>query len=430
MSWKISRTAFVMGSLPLSYMLNDALMYEVGSIYLTPYKVVLLLSAVLLFKSFLSFSQAQEKILSSISVFFIGYSLVTLASVFYSGGLAISQKINYCLFISCEIIIVIGLTCKLQKVNISRVIGSFIKTILVIFFSSLVLATMQVIFDDQLIYTGLLASRKITYAITGFNIERLFLSEYLIVGMAMIIFTKRYTEKSRYILFIWTGFLVVYSGSFTGILGFLGLTMILIRNINFKSFLFLSFIVLPVLILVKNTVGESLNFNLSQQEEKFDSYYTNASEENWRLISSLALIKDAISSPTIFGHGYLSNAIFLKDVHYRYSKSKFGESKASDKENTSHTFLSVVYDQGVLGLVILLAFLIKLLILVLKLYRNRIYNLGATDNLIAKITLILCILVFLRFAFYYHTINHWHYLILVIFSNILLLPKKNIMIAK
>ena len=111
-SLKINRAAFVMGGLPLSYMLNDALMFEVESIYITPYKVVLLLSAAFLFESFLLFYQTKKNILSSISVFFIGYCLLILISVFYSGGLAISQKINYCLIISSEIIIIIGLTKK------------------------------------------------------------------------------------------------------------------------------------------------------------------------------------------------------------------------------------------------------------------------------------------------------------------------------
>jgi hypothetical protein len=177
-------------------------------------------------------------------------------------------------------------------------------------------------------------------------------------------------------------------------------------------------------------LGESINSKLSFNEAKFESYYTNASEENWRFISSLALIKEVISNPTIFGHGFLANAIFLKDVNYYYSRSKYGISKTTDKENTSHTFVSIIYDQGILGLVVLSTFLIKLLILVLKLYRNRIYNLGTNYNLILKITLILSILVLLRFTFYYHTINHWHYLILVIFSNILLLSKKNMTITK
>ena len=429
-TFRLSKASFVLMVLPFAALLNDAFTFKLGSIFVTPYKLALLLSVVFLFESFLFFYQKKQKYLSSISVFFIGYCLLILISVFYSGALAISQKINYFLFISSEIIIIIGLTYKLQNVNISRIINSFIKIVLVIFFSSLVLSTSQLIFKDQVIYTGLFASRKIIYAITGFNIERLFLSEFLTFGLAMIMFTNKYSKKSRLILFIWVGFLIVYSGSFTGILGFLGLTMILIKRINFKSFLFLLIIIIPFFLFNKIDLGESVNSKLSFNNAKFESYYTNASEENWRLISSLALIKEVISNPTIFGHGFLSNAIFLKDVNYFYSKSKYGKSKATDKENTSHTFVSVIYDQGILGLVVLLTFLIKLLILVLKLYRNRMYNLGTNYNLILKITLILSILVLLRFTFYYHSINHWHYLILVVFSNILLLSKKNMTITK
>ena len=429
-TFRLSKASFVLMVLPFAALLNDAFTFKLGSIFVTPYKLALLLSVVFLFESFLFFYKKKQKYLSSISVFFIGYCLLILISVFYSGALAISQKINYFLFISSEIIIIIGLTYKLQNVNISRIINSFIKIVLVIFFSSLVLSTAQLIFKDQIIYTGLFASRKIIYAITGFNIERLFLSEFLTFGLAMIMFTNKYSKKSRLILFIWVGFLIVYSGSFTGILGFLGLTMILIKRINFKSFLFLLIIIIPFFLFNKIDLGESINSKLSFNEAKFESYYTNASEENWRFISSLALIKEVISNPTIFGHGFLSNAIFLKDVNYFYSISKYGKSKATDKENTSHTFVSVIYDQGILGLVVLLTFLIKLLILVLKLYRNRMYNLGTNYNLILKITLILSILVLLRFTFYYHSINHWHYLILVVFSNILLLSKKNMTITK
>jgi len=288
------------------------------------------------------------------------------------------------------------------------------------------LSSAQLIFKDQLIYTGLFASRKITYAITGFNIERLFLSEFLILGLAMIMFKNKYSKSIRLILLIWVGFLIVYSGSFTGILGFLALMFIIFKKINFKSSFYYSLILIPFLILSNIDLGESFKSKLSFNDKKFESYFTNASEENWRLISSLALLEDVISNPTFLGNGFLSNALFLKDVNYYYSINKYGKSKVTDKANTSHTFVSVIYDQGIIGFIIIIIFVISVLNLFLKLYRKSKYVFDINYSLILKITLVLSVLVLLRFTFYYHAINHWHYLVLLIFINLLSSQNKNI----
>ena len=390
---RFSKITIALLILPLAALFNDALTYRVGSIFVTPYKLALILSATLLFQSFLSFFSKKNKVLSNISVCFISYCL---------------------------------LSCKLKYVNISSFFDSFIKVILIIFFLSMFLSSAQLIFKDQLIYTGLFASRKITYAITGFNIERLFLSEFLILGLAMIMFKNKYSKSIRLILLIWVGFLIVYSGSFTGILGFLALMFIIFKKINFKSSFYYSLILIPFLILSNIDLGESFKSKLSFNDKKFESYFTNASEENWRLISSLALLEDVISNPTFLGNGFLSNALFLKDVNYYYSINKYGKSKVTDKANTSHTFVSVIYDQGIIGFIIIIIFVISVLNLFLKLYRKSKYVFDINYSLILKITLVLSVLVLLRFTFYYHAINHWHYLVLLIFINLLSSQNKNI----
>ena len=424
---RLSKITIALVILPLATLFNDALTYRVGSIFVTPYKLALILSATLLFQSFLSFFSKKNKILSSISILFICYCLLLISSIFYSGSLSISQRVNYFLFISCEIIIIIGFSNKLKYVDINRLIESFIRVIIVIFFLSLILSTAQLIFSDQLIYTGLFASRKITYAITGFNIERLFLCEFLIIGLAIIIFKKKYLKSIRLILLLWVGFLITYSSSFTGIIGFIGLMFIISKKINLKSSLYYSLILIPFFIFLNLNSVELFKSKLSFNEQKFESYTLNASDENWRLISSTALLKEIISNPTFLGHGYLSSAIFLKDVNYYYSRNKYGKSKATDKANTSHTFISVIYDQGILGFILIIIFVYKLLKLILKLYRNNKHSHDTYYNLILKVTFVLSILVLLRFSFYYHTINHWHYLVLIVFTNLTVLKKNNIL---
>ena len=423
-NFRFNKPAFVLMLLPLAALLNDSLTFQLGSIFVTPYKIALIVSASIFVQESISLiNQKSNKLLSNIGVVFIGYCLLLLFSVFYSDVLRISQRINYSLFIVCEIILITGLTYKLQNIDFSKTINSLKNVVLFIFVSSLILSTAQLILKDQIIYTGLFASRKVSYAITGFNIERLFLSEFLIFGMAMIMFTKRYTKLARAVLFLWVGFLIVFSGSFTGILGFTGFTLTLIRKINYKLLSIVTMLIISVTLLSNANYGEKIEARLAFNDDKFDSYYTNASEENWRLISSLALINEVISHPTVFGHGYLSSAIFLKDINYSYSKQKYGISKATDKANTSHTFFSVIYDQGLVGLGVITIFIMMLIALIIKLFKKRNFNSGSTDNLILKLTLIIGLLVLLRFSFYYHTINHWHYLILIILSNMLRLSR-------
>lgn len=424
---KLSKTLLALLVLPIAALLNDALTYKLGSIFLTPYKLALILSTILLFQPFLLIFSKKKFIYSNITIYFVCYCLLLICSIFYSSNLAISQKVNYFLFITCEIIIIIGLSNKLKYVDINRLIESFIRVIIGIFFLSLILSTAQLIFSDQLIYTGLFASRKITYAITGFNIERLFLCEFLIIGLAMIMFKKKYLKSIRLILLIWVGFLILYSGSFTGTLGFLGLVLLLIRSFKLKSSLYYLVILIPFVYLVSTNLELSLERKATSNEKKFESYFLNASEENWRLVSSIALLDDVVSNPTFLGHGYLSSSRFLKDTFYYYSRDKYGEDNATDKANTSHTFVSVIYDQGILGFILIIIFVFKLLKLILKLYRNNKHSHDTYYNLILKVTYVLSILVLLRFSFYYHTINHWHYLVLIVFTNLTVLKKNNIL---
>jgi len=415
---KIKPVNFVLGGLPLSYMLNDALMFEFGGIYITPYKVVLLLSALLLFKPFVSGIYSKNKFLSSLSLLFIFYCLILWLSVFYSRELSFSQRINYLMFIFFEIIIIVGILFKLQKMNISTFIFPFIKIMSLIFFSSLFLATAQLLLQNQLLYTGLFASRKITYAITGFNIERLFLSEFLVIGLSIILFLNKYKPLLRIALTVWVGVLIFYSGSFTGILGFLGLIFFIRKKVKLKTVLIFIPILLLVTIVIKpNFQSVKPNSKLFSLENKFESYFINYSQENWRFISSLSLAKNFITNPTIFGHGYMSNAVFLKNVNYIYSKNKFGIGKATDKESSSHTFFTILYDQGILGFFIFIIFFMKLFKKERQLYRSKVNKSLSHIDLFNNITFIIVWLMMLRFFFYYHTLNHWHYLISIIFLN-------------
>jgi len=65
---RFSKITIALLILPLAALFNDALTYRVGSIFVTPYKLALILSATLLFQSFLSFFSKKNKVLSNISV--------------------------------------------------------------------------------------------------------------------------------------------------------------------------------------------------------------------------------------------------------------------------------------------------------------------------------------------------------------------------
>lgn len=424
---KIHKDSFAFIFLPLAALLNDILIIELGGIFISVYKVMLIISAILFFNPFLfSISDKNHRGNSNITIWFILYCAFLIFSVFYSSGLSIMQKLNYLIFLSCEVIIVLGVSYKIKNTDRQRLMKSFKTTLLIIFFASLFLSTAQLVFRDQILYLGLFSSRKITYAITGFNIERLFLSEFLTFGIAIILVHNIFKGFIRSILVVWVILLILISGSFTGVLGIIGSMFIIYRTrLNIKRVLY-PLLLLPLLLLLLQKVSTTsvVSTRLESSDEKLDSYLFNASTKNWRLISSLALIQEITENPTLIGHGYMSSKYFLKNVNYIYSANKYGIDKAQDKENTSHTFITILYDQGLIGFIIFSIFFYQILKLGLKLFFRIDKKLFSNPEVL--LTKIFIILVMLRFMFYYHTLNHWHYLLMSIFPNLFIIKQKHL----
>ena len=97
-------------------------------------------------------------------------------------------------------------------------------------------------------------------------------------------------------------------------------------------------------------------------------------------------------------------------------KYKFLQTGKWPKERnftSSHTFISIIYDQGIIGMTIFILMITYLLISLLKLIRYNKYDQNEDLWYLSRLALVFSWTVLIRFLFYYHTNNYWHFLLAV-----------------
>ena len=322
-SRSISIRYSLFGLIIISYLLNDIFLIKLGPSFFYLYRLSLVITTLtLLFKSdfvLRKCSFGRHPLLFSVLLMYFYF----LVSMFYRQ----SFDANFILYvISIMALYVITLT-RIQIKPPYLKGGWLLK--LWILVSVVVILQQLHLFPSQGL--GIQRSTKLYFSLY----ERLdFLELYIL--LAHLIFNSR----SNYIVLLFSSIIVILTGSFTGFL--LLATLFLRFKLNAIKVLVAGLLFVSSFYIV-DAYSDTLFSKLEniQREKRVESKFgEKAVESNWRLISSIVIIDEVVKNPSVFGRGYNSHLKLVKPYYW----NKEPESYAS-----SHTFISILYDQGFLG---------------------------------------------------------------------------------
>ena len=395
----------------ISFMIDHIFSFELGSIFISPFKItsiVLSLIFIVEGKYYLQIKFSSEKGQRCLLLFIL-FNFLQMISLFYS-PVSLSQKVNYLMMHFTAIIIVVGFFNILKKTNTKDTLKVISKNLSVFFLIEISLLTLEFLSNGRgsLLNIGLLNNPDLDgYRMVGFHWERLYYAEYLILGFLAVTF-KKWKKRLLYFLFLTVLILVYLSDSYTGQLGIVMLLILFFvdkaRMRIKKRFMLIIFALLAIGYILPSTLSMLNRSDRDFREIRKETYFQDSMETNWRIYSSTTLLKKFIDSPTIIGEGYKSNNLFLKGINKSW------------KAVSAHTFVSILHDQGILG--IILFFLILQIQVSTNLNILRNLNKDASNKLLYSFVFMFNVLMILRFIFYYHSINQWIYLIAIPLNTI------------
>ena len=321
--------------LPLAQILEDILVLKVGPIFITPIKLVLLMGGLTFIKYLHPIFITSFKLGSPTLKLFFLYSIIQIFSLSYANSITFSQKINYLLFNTASIVIIYGMAKLFLKTNYNYFNYNFSLILKYIFYLSLLFSTFQLAFNDQFVLNiGNFKTGKGGLGVTGFNYERLFLCEFLTLGYGIILLqnANKLLSLKIILLGIWVFSIIVATDSFTGMIGFSCL-LLCIPKIKMRYVLVLFLVmfinILLVLPFLKSSVFSSEQLRV--REYRFQSYFKNYQTDNWRYLSTFAIISEVINNPTYFGMGFKENESYLSSLYDQFVLAKFGDVNKEEK---------------------------------------------------------------------------------------------------
>jgi hypothetical protein len=414
--------SLILVGLPAAQILEDICIIEIGPLFITPLKVVLLFGGLILIKYTYPVFMGSPKIASPILFLFILFVMLQTVTIFFADSLETSRKVNYVFYNIATLVIVYSLSRVMIKSNYLYYFQKFSTVINQIFFLSLFFATAQFLMKDQIIRDIGNFPHIWEENVMGLNVERLFLCEFLTLGLAFILLNKSTHFSIKILLSIWVFILIYVTNSFTGLLSF-GLILFAFPKLKLKYLL----LILLLLSSFYHLILPSLRADFSEivinrRKYRYESYFQNFETSNWRYRSTIAILSEVIRNPTLLGNGFRENENFLSKAWSRYRFDKHGASNAAPGQShvaprrmSTHTFFSILYDQGILGFLIFLTMVSFSIIYCFKFGTLRPIN--QYSFTFFRITIIMSGLVIHRFLFYYHSINRWHFIVTIIFLN-------------
>lgn len=403
-------------ALPFSQLVRDIFIIEILGIYVTTYKVTLLFGSMLMLKYVVPLVSGRYMWASPAMFLYQMFLVLQLFSIFLSNHLSMSQRMNYTFLNLAIIVIILGLSWELSQIQPQIIVKKLNTALELVFWLSIVMGTAQLILRNPIINGMGIIPDNLSYYITGFNYERLFLSEFLTLGITSISVSKnKYTGKILFILMGWTFLLILLSNSYTGLIGLVGALIISSRRYARRVL-----ILLPLSIMISFLSSYIVtDTELLNREEKTKRYIENYDVSNWRYISSISLIREFIRKPTIFGNGYKSNEVHLAPLFDKYYYRKHNRYLSEHKNNSSHTLISILFDQGAIGMITFISFLVLAVktILWLLTIKKRVFT-ANTENALIILTSVFMWLMIMRYLFYYHTLQHWFYIIAIVLLNV------------
>jgi hypothetical protein len=407
--------AVILMGLPIAQMLEDLLIVGVGPIFLSAVKLTLFVGGLVMLKHCHPHVVARSRIASPFLATFLLFGALQAASVLYAGHLHMSEKVNYFLYHGAGLAIAYGLARALVIGGYAGFVGRFRRALRLIFYSSLLLATAQLLLRDQILRNvGGFPGQLPTYVV-GFNWERLFLCEFLTLGLASGLMERGHMLRKA-ALAAWTFVIVLASGSTTGLLG-LGLVALVTRRVRFHSMVTLGALGAMMYLLVVPAVRTHVFTpnELEREGYRYEANIGNYEENNWRYWSTARLVVEGLHRPTMFGQGYKENEEFLSEPYAEFYLNKHGRQDREQRHMSSHTIVSVMYDQGIVGIVVVTTVLCMAGVYCLRLLSFR--TVDAQTHALVRLAVILTGLMLLRMVFYYHSLYRWHFLVAAAFLN-------------
>lgn len=388
----------------LGFFLNEALTIDLGPFFLRPEKISLLIGCVLLLRYAVVPFKVRGKV-SLLLLVWVYYNLWMGLSVFWNQeyGTFLNQLnvlLKHCgeALLTCCIV---GAVIRIGGVlSLRKILPLFMLFVLL----EIVTGSLDYLAGQRVVPSGT-RDAEYTYGIGifGFHAERLFFAELMVIGTA-ISFGRLSCGGGNplvkwLVLAVAPLFLLLLS-SYTGILTYLLLLAVYMVKIGTPKG--------RALILALVLLGGGLLPNLygtltpdwfrESTAKKLEGRMEGGETSEWRFVTSAYLLERVVEEPTLFGKGYFS------------SKDEIG--RFFDKAATSHTLISIPYEQGGVGVVLFGLLLILLLSHLFDLLRRSGPHQAVPPDLRLFIVAVsLCSLS--RFLFYYQIANVYLYLLAV-----------------
>jgi hypothetical protein len=401
--------------LPLAQLLEDMLTVRVGPIYFSALKLTLFVGGLVMLKHCHPHVLVRSKVASPFLVAFLLFGVLQSASILYADSLQMSQRVNYMLYHTTGMIVTYGLARAMVIAGHGEFLRRLRKALSLVFYSSLVLGTAQLVLRDQILRNIGGFPDQLGNHVIGFNLERLFLCEFLNLGLASVLLERGHGSRKA-IIVVWTVVIVAATKSFTGLLG-LGLVAIVMssRRLHYVAILGAVAVIFGVVLRPAFTEIVYSPAELEYLEYRYRTNIEDYQESNWRYLSSVLLVREALETPTLLGHGYKENERFLREPYEDYYYAKHGRRDKEERRLSSHTLLSVLYDQGLVGFGVFVAGVMLAGVQSARLLVLR--NVDAQHRALILLSVVLAGLMVLRILFYYHSLYRWHFLVAAVFLN-------------
>ena len=400
----------ILAGLPIAFLLQDLLIFKMGPVFITTYKLILALGGIYYAKYFNPNFLKNNNYITNVLRVYIIFLFIIIYSIVSSSFISLTEKINHTLFNMATISIANGLSFKLYKSE--YYIKHFSRIIFSVFLIEFLVSSMQVITKSQVVPSVGNIIGNMPYHIFGLNYERLALNEFLAVGIALL-FSKNFSRLNNFFKFTLSSIstIIVYlTGSFTGLLGILG-TFIIVRT---RLKIFLGVMIVIILAYGSNILlrqGILSDSSIEIREFRYHSYFSDYQYSNWRYISSVEIVKGFIDNPSLLGEGFRASKYYLSSIYESHIYSKFAILLKEDKLVSSHMFIGILYDQGLIGFI----FGATLLLLMgqggYRVIKNHEYD------YFSALTFILVFTSILRYLVYYHSLQHWHMVLSIVLLN-------------
>lgn len=363
----------------IGYILNDVFLIQLGPIFVYTFRFSLILALlIILFKSTFKLNKLRNL---SIYLFYF----ILCLSAYHGKPLLISK-----FWISLLFIVIIVIPNSKIKINFYDFIESNSKYFKILWNLIIIVTVLQLlkILPEQGI--GIQRSSKLFFTFY----ERFDFSEFLVL-ISHIVLRKK---NQNYVLPL-TILLIIITGSFSGLI----LSSTLFFRLNLKIKNLLKLIIAGVLVFVGFQSSKSFIFSkiesINRESRIEGNFGENLLETNWRLLSSAIIITEFINNPTLIGRGINNNAALVKPYYWN---------SESDVLATSHTFISILWDQGIIGFLAFIFVMFKLF----KIFRNSVRK-----NRNDWILFFLSFSIMIRFLLYHQSQITFSLILLLIILN-------------